>query len=202
MKYLKFFEAYTEKTIINVDIQPEYKDFITFNIYEWVKFLNFESKKNKIVFLYNGHETMGMVTESDYINWLLELGVKENVIEFASFYDKGYNFFRYCMDENISEKNIVDLVKFMIKHNIDDSRMINEEMWNFFMKEYNLEKSEIRELLEFADDMIGIPELMDYINHFDNIVLTGGGITECLKEVEIALKAIEKPYTVEVRFLY
>jgi len=34
------------KTIINVDIQPEYQSYISFNINKWVNFLN-ESEENR-----------------------------------------------------------------------------------------------------------------------------------------------------------
>ena len=143
-----------------------------------------------------------MISESSYIDWLLELGVEEHVINDATFYDKGYAFFRYCMDSSISENNIVDLVKFMIKHDITDSRDINGDMWNNYMEETNHSQEDVRELMEEADDMIYIPELMDFLKNFNNIVLCGGGINECLKEVEIALLALNKQYNMLSQYTY
>lgn len=189
------------KTIINVDIQPEYQKHIGF-LNNWVRFINDSSTNNRIVFLYNGADTLGMVGEGDYKMWLLELGVDEDVIDNAIFYDKGYAFFRYCMDNNIDESVIANLVKFMIKHNINDSREIDENMWNAFIDETNYSVIEVRELLESADDMINIPDLMDFISRFNNIVLTGGGINECLKEVEIALLALDKPFNILAQYTY
>ncbi len=160
------------------------------------------SKKNRIVFLYNGYDTLGMIKEVDYMVWLIDLGIKESVIDNATFYDKGYNFFRYCIDKSMDEDNIVDLVRYMVENNINDSRDFDADMWNNFMQEYNLEKSEVRDLLEFEDDCINIPDLMDFIKTYNNIVICGGGINQCLKEVEIALKALGMPYDTEEKYTY
>jgi hypothetical protein len=190
------------KTIINVDIQPEYESYISFNIYEWVNFINQNANTNNLIFLYNGEDTLGMIGEGDYQMWLMDLGVDEDVIYNTTFYDKGYAFFRYCMDNSIDEDNIVDLVKYMIRHNITDSRDIDEEMWDDYMGETNHNQQDVRELLENADDLISIPDLMKFLNNKSNIILTGGGINECLKEVEIALLSLEKNYNILNKFTY
>lgn len=193
------------KTIINVDIQPEYQSSIygSINVSDWVKFLNKSLKSNMIIFLYNGADTLGMVSEQDYKMWLYDLGVSEAVIEDAVFYDKGYAFFRYCMDSSISDDNIIDFVKFMIRNNINDSRDLTSEMWTKFMEEANHDFAyDVRDLLEHSGDMINIPDLMDFLKNKNNIVLTGGGVNECLKEVEIALSALSKPYSVLKQFTY
>lgn len=195
-------EKYNSKTIINVDIQPEYESAISFRLGDWVKFINQNAAQNNIIFLYNGADTLGMISEGEYINWLYELGIDGDVINNSTMYDKGYAFFRYCMDSGIDDDAIVDLVKYMISNNINDSRDIDEDMWNQFMEETNHTRDDVRDLLEFAGDMINIPDLMDFLKRYSNIVLTGGGINECLKEVEIALMALDKNYTVNSKFTY
>jgi hypothetical protein len=195
-------ENYSSKTIINVDIQPEYKDYITFDLYEWIEYINESYKDSTIIFLYNGYDSLGMIDESSYITWLFDLGLNEEVIENSIFYDKGYAFFRYCIDNSIDEESIVDLVKYMRNHNINDSRDIDEDMWNNFMEETNHNHNEIRELLETADDMLSIPDLMDFLEDYYNITLTGGGIEECLKEVELSLLALDKNHNINHKFTY
>mgnify|MGYP006289395421 CR=1 FL=1 len=189
--------------LIVVDIQPEYADYMGFKIYQFTEFLNenYESLRS-LTFLYNGADTLGMVSESDFKIWLLENELDEEVLDFARFYDKGYAFFRYCMDSDIDEDDVANLVKFMIKHNINDTRDIDENMWNLYMKEYDIQ--DVRDLLEHADDMINIPELIDFIRDsgYVNILLCGGGINECLKEVEIALMAMDKNYRVLTKYTY
>jgi hypothetical protein len=145
---------------------------------------------------------MGMISESDYFSWLLDLGVNEDILDNATFYDKGYAFFRYCIDNSIDDNNIVDLVKYMIKHDINDSREINEEMWDNYMEETGHTQQDVRDLLESAGDMINIPDLMDFLKNYSNIVLTGGGINECLKEVEIALLSLDKNFNTLSEFVY
>ena len=88
----------------------------------------------------------------------------------------------------------------MIEKDINDSRQLDEEFWDEFIERYGDE--DVRELLEFADDCINIPDLMEYLSNYNNIVLVGGGIDECLKEVEIALIALDKPYTTIPKFIY
>jgi hypothetical protein len=144
-----------------------------------------------------------MVTENDYKYWLLDNGLEESVLDTAKFYDKGYAFFRYCIDEGAEEQEIVNLVKYMMQNNINDSRDIDQEMWQGFMQQYDYETSQVRDLLEVAGDCINIPDLMDYLAWFGGkITLCGGGINECFKEVEIALTALEKGYNVLTQYTY
>lgn len=159
--------------------------------------------------------SVGYVPKSAYfglqaIPYVREDGVKgtkyrdkfdlDKVLDYADFFDKGYAFFRYCMDENIDDDEIISLIKFMIEKNINDSRDLNAEFWDDFSARYN--HGEIRDLLEFSSDMINIPDLMDYIKYFNNVILLGGGITECLKEVELAFMALNKPYNILKEFTY
>lgn len=194
--------AFNGKTIINVDIQPEYKNWITFDLSEWAKFINGAGKHNRIVFLYNGVDTLGMIDEYGYKEWLSDVGVKESVIDDAVFYDKGYAYFRSCMDSGIDDSIIVALIKYMMTHDINDSRDIDGDMWDDFMATSGCDAQDIRDLLEFSGDMINIPDLMEYLRNYSNIVLLGGGMNECLKEVEIALIALSKPYDSFGKFIY
>jgi hypothetical protein len=192
-----------ESNLISVDIQPAYENAFSFNIYAFVEFLNnnFDTL-NTLTFLFNGPD-LGYPNENEYKDWLIEIGLNENIINSSYFYDKGYAFFRYCMDEGIDDEELVDLIKYMISYNINDSRDIDEKMWNNFMLEYNYDQSDIRDLLEVADDMINIPDLMDFLkNYSGKIILCGGGIKECLKEVEIALMALDKNYNILTKYTY
>ena len=141
-----------------------------------------------------------MVREDDYKFWWVEYGLDESIVYYSRFYDKGYAFFRYCIDSDIDDEATTNLVRMMIEKDINDSRQLDEEFWNEFIERYGNE--DVRELLEFADDCINIPDLMEYLSDYNNIVLVGGGINECLKEVEIALNALDKPYTTIPKFIY
>lgn len=188
------------KNLVVVDIQPEYMGGIDF-LGEFVEFLNDNYDEiSSITFLYNGYNTLGMVRENDYKMWWVDYGLDESIVYESRFYDKGYAFFRYCIDSDIDDDTTTNLVRMMIEKDIDNSRKLDEEFWDEFIERYGDE--DVRELLEFADDCINIPDLMEYLSNYNNIVLVGGGIDECLKEVEIALNALDKPYTTIPKFIY
>jgi hypothetical protein len=192
------------KNLVVVDIQPEYQKFIGF-IPEFIENLNQNHHHiGRIVFLFNGADTLGMVSENDYKVWWLENGLEEEVLDGSYFYDKGYAFFRYCMDSgNAGEEAIANFVRFMYENDIRDSREMDREMWAKYLREYRrTDRKEIYELLKHSDDCVHVPDLMDYLRPFTNILLCGGGVNECLKEVEIALLALKKPYDVDSRFTY
>jgi len=190
--------------LISIDIQPEYKNYFDFNLETYLDFLNKNYElMNSLTFLYNGQDTLGMVSEGDYKMWLFKNGLEESILDSARYFDKGYAWVRYCIDKSTDEEEIVNLVKYMINYNINDSRDIDEEMWNGFMTEYGYNSSEIRDLLEPAQDCIYIPDLMDYLQRYSGkLVLCGGGINECFKEVEIALTALGKNYNILTEFTY
>jgi hypothetical protein len=191
-------------TFISVDIQPEYQKAFTFRIGAYLSFLNEQAVNlNRIIFLYNGADSLGMISEDDYKMWLSENGLSEEVIDSIIFYDKGYAFFRYCMDSSIDDDAVANFVRFMYENNIHDSREMTREMWAKYLREYRrIDRKEVYELLKASDDCVHIPDLMEFIKRFNNIILTGGGVDECLKEVEIALKALKKPYKVFDQFTY
>lgn len=184
-------------SLIVVDIQPEYKSYIPF-LNEWVAYIN--KTKQKITFLYNGHETLGMVTESDYQDWLVDIGVDEEVVYNATFYDKGYAFFRYCMDIGTDNDEIVGLVKFMHQSGVNDTRDLDDAFWDEYVAQNG--SKDLRETMQHSQDCINIPDLMDFLQGYNNITLCGGGINECLKEVEIALDALNKKYKVLTQYVY
>lgn len=193
-------EITSGKHFMVVDVQPEYKNGFGGMAEDIVEYItdNIE-KMTGITFLYNG-DSLGMISENEYFSWWYELGLNEEILDRINFYDKGYAFFRYCMESGIEDESIVNLVKTMIEYDVTDSRELDEEFWNEFINRYGDE--DIREILELSDDCINIPDLMDYLKDFNNIVLIGGGQYECLKEVEIALDALNKDYTTWERFVY
>lgn len=189
--------------LIVVDVQPEYERSINFDILEFFEYI---STYDNVIYLYNGYDTLGMISEPDLKNWILEyVEYDDDFVNFMEskikFYDKGYAFFRSCMDQGINDNSIVSLVKYMYKNDLRDSRDLNKLMWSKFKGKYPDET--ISELLECADECLYIPDLMDeLININGTIILVGGGIDECLKEVEIALLALDKKYTVKNEWTY
>jgi len=203
LKSLLEAKSYSGKTYISVDIQREYEKSFGFRIYQFCGFINENYEQfGDLIFLYNG-QSLGMTTEDDYKRWLMENNLDEAVLDGARFYDKGYAFFRYCIDQSIEETAIANFVRFMYQNDVRDSRDMTRDMWAKYLREYRrFDRKEVYELLKHSGDMVHIPDLMDYIKGFRNIILTGGGITECLKEVEIALQALNIPYDIDQQFTY
>ena len=190
------------QNLICVDIQEAYQTYMGFQPQSFGEMINRSYQGlNSLTFLFNG-DSMGFPDEEQYRWWLIEdCGIEEQITASAWFYDKGYAFFRYCMDEGVDDDELVDFIRFMIKHDINDSRELDAEMWQQFMQEYGYQ--DIQDLLEPAEDMINIPELMDFLKKYSGrLMLCGGGIQECLKEVEIALLALDKPYQVLTQWTY
>ena len=190
------------KHLVVVDIQPEYQSgFDRHFLNEFINFLNENYEHlSALTFLFNGPDTLGMISENEYKYWWLENGLDEHIIDSATFYDKGYAFFRYCMDSDIDENQIVNLVKYMIEKHVNDTRELDKEFWNEFIERFG--DDDIRDLLETSDDMINIPDLMSFLKNYRGVVLCGGGVNECLKEVEIALKALNIPFNLLTKFIY
>jgi len=192
------------KTLISVDVQPEYATYMGFSMDSYSTFLNENyGDLRDLIFLYNGQETLDMITEHEYMEWLLSNGVEEQVVDGARFYDKGYAFFRYCMDSYLDKDVIANFIRFMYQNDIRDSRDMDRDAWTKYLRQYRrTDKREIYDLLKVSSDCVHIPDLMDFLKHYDNIALTGGGVNECLKEVEIALIALRKKYGAVNEFTY
>ncbi len=187
--------------LVIVDVQPEYEQGFGFASHEFAESLNeFHEAGINILILYNGEDTLGMISESDYRDWLVENGCE--IAYDLRMYDKGYAFFRYCMDEGIEEEEIVALVKHMIANDVNDSRDQDERFWQDFVDANG--HQHIRDLMEFSDDCINIPDLMDVLQSSvrSGAYLTGGGLQECFKEVEIAMQVLNKPYKVYTKYTY
>lgn len=187
--------------LVVVDVQPEYAPYMNKMQHELFSYINTHiDELAGLTFLYNGEDTMGMVSESDYRMWLVENGLDEDIAYEATLYDKGYAFFRNCMDRGGDDEELVNLVRFMRGNNINDSRELDQDFWEAFIEEYGSEN--VRELMEDSEDCINIPDLMDVLERLNNMVLVGGGINECLKEVELALDALDKNYDTWHKFTY
>lgn len=192
------------KTIINVDIQKEYEEYFTFDITEWSSYINDSyNNNNEIIFMFNGSETTpDMKDISDYKLWLKSIGIYDDVLSDAIFYDKGYDYFRYCIDENIDDDKIVELVRFMFENNIKDTVNFSKKQWNLYQTLTKYNNNELRDLLENSDNFMILPDMLNFIKDMKNIILLGGSEIECLKEVEIALKALDIPFKKEKDFIF
>lgn len=79
--------------LITVDMQPEYENYFTFNINEYLQLINDNIDVTaSVTFLYNGEDSLGMISEYDFKFWLVDNGLNEEILDECYFYDKGYAF--------------------------------------------------------------------------------------------------------------
>ena len=196
-------EGTTKKELVIVDIQPDYKKYITFNMGSFVDFLNKSYKKyERILYLYNGRETVGSDDQGSITEWLVEYGLDEEVLNIVEFYDKGYAFLRNAMDQGIDEDEIVHLLEYMSSNDLNDSRDLDEDNWLEFSRLYPKD-IDIKEYLQDNDDSINIPDVLERIKYIkNNFQICGGGKTECLAEVLILIKLCKKRYSLLPQFVY
>jgi len=195
MRFKTFYlKETTSNSLIVVDIQPSYKKYFGFKVSDFCDHL-INSDYSKILYLYNGPE-LGMESKDDIFNFLIEDGLnydEEKVEQFPNmtFYEKNYAFFRDMMDDGYDEDDIIKLIKYMIDNKIDNSQNIDDETF---------EELDIEPL--GSGNRIWIPEVLDELKKYNNIILCGGGRNECLREIEIALKVLNKPYKLLNKFVY
>lgn len=196
-------EGTTKKELVIVDIQPDYKKYITFNMGSFVDFLNKSYKKyERILYLYNGRETVGLDDQGSITEWLVEYGLDEEVLNIVEFHDKGYAFLRNAMDQGINEDEIVHLLEYMSSNDLNDSRDLDEDNWIEFSRLYPKDV-DIKEYLQDNEDSINIPDVLERIKYIkNNFQICGGGKTECLAEVLILIKLCKKRYSLLPQFVY
>jgi hypothetical protein len=188
------------KHLVVVDIQEAYESGFSHWLDEFIQFLNENHQMfSKITFLFNGPD-LGFPDENEYQYWWLNNELDEDVLLHSNFYDKGYAFFRFCMDEGMDEDSIANLIGYMIETDVNDTRELDKAWWDEYVDRYG--DKDLRDLMEFSDDCLSIPDLINEIGDYSNVVMCGGGETECLREVELAFRAIGKPYNLLNRYVY
>lgn len=169
--------------LIVCDIQPEYEGEFNFTMPMFTRFLNFSAlrRKNKIIYFYNGYETLGMIREEELIEWLLDNGLWESTLDKIIFIDKGYGFLRDAMDAYVDDEVIVAGVKELIEK--DKCKIYSE---TFVENQYTLHWNECFPVIESVD----------------NIVFVGGSKFACLLELIYVAQGYDKKYKLLDEYVY
>lgn len=191
MSYKSFKQILKENSSYNlliVDVQPAYSDYITFDMYE---FCDFVSTFDNVHAVFNGEE-LDMDKEYEVIDFYMENGMDDDLVYKIRFFDKGYAFFRDLMDDGVDEDIIVELGKKMINGDINDWRDLEDTLEDLGLDEYERDSM-----------MFYIPDVMSFVKSLpDNCVVVGGGEAECLREIELCFRMLDKPYTLNHDFIY
>ena len=184
------------KDVIVVDVQPMYQDGIYFDIAEFGEFL---LSNRRILYFYNGPDTVGDDTKDDIITMFYnEIKSEEllNKLESDTLWiDKGYGFFRNWMDTGADVGFIQRAIRYMVSKGFNDSRDISDEEWQSVFPDDWEESFEI--------DPLYMPDIsMGELKTWSGSYLTGGGRDECLKEVQILMNTFNIKYTLVSKFIY
>lgn len=185
------------KDVIVCDVQPMYQKWVDFDIETFGKFLE---QSRRILYFYNGIETVGSDTKEDIIEMFHDSNASDILLEKLHndvlWIDKGYGFFRNWMDSGASNGFIQKAVRFMVVNRINDSRDIDPEIW----------KTEFPDDFDdthFEYDNIFIPDIsLNQLKSWSGAYLTGGGRNECLLEVQLLMNAFNIKYTLVQDFIY
>lgn len=170
--------------LVVVDVQPAYQESCEDIIVDIVFKIN--NTEQPIFFFYVGRD-LDCDNQSSVIGYLLENGVDENRIDGIKFIEKDYGFFRSWMDSGVPHQHIINTIRYMNEHNINDTSSFTVEDWkNTVGNQFGHHAySDLFYLPHFNQKMF-----KDKI--IDNFELIGGGRYECLLEIDFFLKGLGK----------
>lgn len=180
--------------LLIIDVQKTFKDSnrVVLDILEYQK---------QFSTVYYCYDIISGDGEDPYDMWdeMVEEYYSENFQ--PNIFTKEYAFFRSLMDEGYSDELIVELGKLMRKYNIKDAREISgsdfEEIFKDLFNRHSVE-------IDFEDFPFYLPhDLMENLSNLpDNVIIVGGGVNECLKEIELLMQILDKPYSVNNQYCY
>lgn len=192
------------KNIVVVDVQPFYHRWHKNLTPQLVKYLN-TTEYDNILYFFNG-EDLGIPDNTGTLSeYLIEWGLKEDKLDEFYFIEKDYSFFRGWMDVGVDVNFIVHVVKYMIKMEEYDSRYIDPVDLQYLLEKfYNRPKNELADIWEKINREMIVISNWDYskLQEFDHYDLCGGGRDECLKEIEILMRALGLHYTILKNLTY
>ena len=209
---MKFNEHYFQeragilsKNLIVVDVQPLYQDVIEkkFSIEEFGNFL--KMAKRKVLYFYNGPETIGSEDSPEaIIEWLVENNPELENLNWdnVEFYDKGYSFFRDWIDAGVSDNGMKQALRFMYMNKKYDSRDVSVEEWKQILPERDFRA--VGPSLEDEGLTIWTPDISigDLKNNWNNSLICGGARNECLAEILLLLSTFNIKYTLVDNLIY
>jgi len=188
-----------EKLII-VDVQPIYFSGMPFTIEQFAKSL--KEYKGEVLYFYNG-VGMGLDKGLDVVYWYMA-SLNDYSDEFRNrlrditWIEKGYGWGRDAQDGGYSDEEIITIFKFLVKNKYWATDEAEDE---------EIDKLEItnklKELLKSEKYVHAIPNF-DYniLKQFNGATIVGGSKTECLKEIQILMKAMGLTYNEFEEFIY
>ena len=109
------------------------------------------------------------------------------------WHDKGYNYLRPWMDQDVSDSTIIKTIRYMANKHIYDSRELEEK---------ELDQLTQNDTIPLNDPIFIPPIPLNTLKHFSGAFICGGGKHECLKEVQLLMNAFNIKYTMMRQFIF
>lgn len=179
-----------------VDIQPSYHDYHNHVTEPLLHHINDTIDQYEHIFWYFNGEDLELDTINDMYDYIHQYEIlDEDVLDKITFIDKYYAFFRGWMDMGVDRNLIVEIGKYMKNNNIEDSRDIDEDIFREILKTYYNSDDVDDEYMDMTVDPIHLPEFNDgAIRELNSTYTSGGGVDECLEEMEILFDIIGVNY--------
>ena len=182
--------------MVVVDIQPFYHKHHTNITPKLIEYIN--NSTGDVLWFHNGCNVGIEDTVIEQKEYLLEWGMDEDRLDEIDFEEKDYAFFRGWMDTGVDEDDIITVGKYMLKHDKNDSRDLDEDDY----KNMKYDSDETEEFLS-KDDPLIIPDIdLNRLKRYNNCILAGGGRNECLEEIRLLMEMLGMRYNMENRFIY
>lgn len=190
--------------LVVVDVQPCYRDFIRFDVYEFARFVN--SYEDVLVFFNGDNMCANSLDEIEDMYEEMDIDIGN-----VTFVEKDYGFLRNWMDTGVDHTAISMFVTYMIHHDINDSREL-EKLEDDPQLQKLVESAGFDELYDLnALDPIFMPDMQvegkwmapeDFIPLWDGADLVGGACHECLAEIELLAAGMNTEFNQVGEFVY
>ncbi len=193
----------SSEPLIVVDIQPAHANYITFDLDEYVEYIN--SYTGDIYYVFNGEE-LGYEGVGELTDWLYDIGINEEAIDNFTFIEKSYGFIRDAMDRGVDQAEIISILKYMDDNGVQSiEELIEDKGIDTVISDLGFSPEEQDYLEDVEDGSLAFyfPSVIDEIKDLpDAGIIIGGGKKECLLEIELLLKALGKSYKRNNEFVY
>jgi hypothetical protein len=227
LEYKAFEEQINEgynTTLVVVDIQQGHEvswSLITESLYDYL------SQFNTIIWFFNDSD-MGYEDTESNIGYFIKMKLEEHgfynddgysVIDKINFVGKQYGYIRGAMDQHSDSDDLVDLLAFMKKNDYystydvvelyeeyesdinDDDSLSEDDCIKMFCNKYKIDVDLF--MIVFEGDHMSInEEISDALSRVNKCSIIGGGVNECLLEVEILMEAIGVKYKRNNKYTY
>lgn len=171
--------------LLVVDVQPAYDNWCMHIARDVAKRINNTRKSTVIMWVGEG---LTPDTEEDVRCYLREHGARPGKLSECAFIEKDYGFFRPWMDSSsYSREHIITVGTEMMRQRLTCSEQLDV---------LSILGEDCTSDLTLGRDAIHLPSFDTCaLHYFDKLDTCGGGLNECLAEIELFLDMRNTPYT-------